>query len=383
MTQIDQMTVLDEQFDVVEALYQEAENMRPRTPSGQNISLNTGEKRPVIQSFAPPKPASSAPKTALAPAGIIDRIEDLYLEAEAMREGEPTVLAPLVSPDVTADITASDPNEEQADDDFGIPSEFGEFDSPSSAHDTPSEADQEADLENRADMTDDDSALIAALASSDNEEQDSAETDSFAIPETFEAAETADKPDNLITSETVPETLDVNEPFPELPELPDLPELDMPAAAENAAGDTIMASNEAPDDAKDASPEDSAADTDITRQLDDVRQAVEEAQDSLAPADQADQDTPTATAQSDETTSSQPAPDKDESAQPPTDSNLLTPGPELAQFIGETVRDVLDTELPVMVRGLVNEALSERGGRYGNLAGSQIGLRTKSTKEFF
>ena len=56
-------------------------------------------------------------------------------------------------------------------------------------------------------------------------------------------------------------------------------------------------------------------------------------------------------------------------------------GPELARFIGETVREVLDEELPTMVRGMVDEALNERKGRYGHSHAPYLGLRTKSSSD--
>ena len=58
----------------------------------------------------------------------------------------------------------------------------------------------------------------------------------------------------------------------------------------------------------------------------------------------------------------------------------MKPGPELVAFIGETVRDVLDEQLPTLVRGLVDEALGERQGRYGRSDTPHIGLRTKPSR---
>ena len=131
------------------------------------------------------------------------------------------------------------------------------------------------------------------------------------------------------------------------------------------------------------SPEAQPVDDDIAKQLDDVRQAVEAASATIsgtadsdaqehAPEDDSDgileDDTirlpEEVAAAHDQEAHSEEAP--------------LVAGPKLAAFIGETVRDVLEDELPSMVRGLVDEALSERHGRYGSSA--PIGLRTKSTR---
>ena len=62
------------------------------------------------------------------------------------------------------------------------------------------------------------------------------------------------------------------------------------------------------------------------------------------------------------------------------DLSTLTAGPALATFIGETVREVLEEELPHRVRGLVDEALGERQGRYGRSETPHIGLRTKPSR---
>ena len=360
MAQIDQMTSFDEQFEVVDALYQEAESMRPKGSTTTPVI----QSRPVIQS-KPPRPPAPAPQPiseAAAPLSVIDRIEDLYLEAEAMREPLQNTLADKMtegdeSPSIDAaeQINTKEIEEAEiaaikadiAEDDFGIPARFGDFGEPSPQ--------TEESLE---------TALVDEILSSEDLQSEEA------------VAEESPSHESELADTT---SFDINDPIPDLPDLPDLPELDIPAPI-------AAKSEEAP-----ALEEiETSADDEISRQLDDVRQAVENAQDSLSPAMTADESE--AESHEDDIHEEDAVTEKAEDSQAletaaadniTTDDSLLKPGPELAQFIGETVRDVLDTELPVMVRGLVNEALSERGGRYGNLAGSQIGLRTKSTKEFF
>ena len=327
MAQIDQISAFDEQFDVVEALYQEAENMRPSTESAATIKPSSViQSRPVIKSRAPQNTAKSVP--------VIDRIEDLFLEAEALRE------MPVLAEEAETDIEAIDaPSDSPShDDDFGIPATFGGVD-------------------------------ITAKAQSEV-------TDTDETPSEDAASET------MLSDE---KSLDINDPLPELPELPDLPEFETAApetgASEAGTDDAQLVADIMPDAPTHPEATNSPEDNEITRQLDDVRQAVEEAQDSLS-----DTDEPAIETAAEDTSDTDTIFDTDETDTTQTDTTqddaLLKPGPELAQFIGETVRDVLDTELPVMVRGLVNEALSERRSGYGNQAGTQIGLRTKSTKEF-
>ena len=314
MAQMTQISAINEQFDVVEALYQEAENMRPSADKkAAASSASVISSRPVIKSRAPQKVVKPVP--------VIDRIEDLYLEAEAMREMSAlSDEAALATPETEA------PSEPPShDDDFGIPATFGGVD-------------------------------VTAEAQTE-------------ITETDEKPSEETASDTALSDEMSP---DINDPLPDLPDLPDLPEFEK-ATPEVSADDAQLVADMMPDAPTNPEATDNPEDNEITRQLDDVRLAVEEAQDSLSGEDEPviAEDTSDAEAMSDrgDTDTLQ-------------DEPLLKPGPELAQFIGETVRDVLDTELPVMVRGLVNEALSERRAGYGNQAGTQIGLRTKSTKEF-
>ena len=336
MAQIDQISAFDEQFDVVEALYQEAENMRPSTKSAATIKpASVIQSRPVIKSRAPQKIAKSVPVIDR-PVAVIDRIEDLFLEAEALRE------MPVLTEgaDTAIEVTDAPSDSPSHDDDFGIPATFGGVDITETA---------------QSEITDTDETPSEEAAS------------------------------EAVLSDEV--SLDINDPLPELPELPDLPEFETatPEAttddaqlvadmmSDKTADEESPTTTEAPINTKATSnPEDN----EITRQLDDVRQAVEEAQDSLS-----DSDEPASETVAEDAPDTDPVIEADDTDTLQDDA-LLKPGPELAQFIGETVRDVLDTELPVMVRGLVNEALSERRSGYGNQAGTQIGLRTKSTKEF-
>ena len=330
MAQIDQISAFDEQFDVVEALYQEAENMRPSTKSAATIKpASIIQSRPVIKSRAPQKTAKSVPVIDR-PVAAIDRIEDLFLEAEALRE-MPSLAEKA---DTAIEVTDAPSDSPSHDDDFGIPATFGGVDTTETA---------------QSEIIDTDETLSEEAAS------------------------------EAVLSDEV--SLDINDPLPELPELPDLPEFET-ATPETTADDAQLVADmmsDMPADEEAPTNTDTTAnpeDNEITRQLDDVRQAVEEAQDSLS-----DTDEPVIETTAEDAPNTDPVHEADDTDTIQDDA-LLKPGPELAQFIGETVRDVLDTELPIMVRGLVNEALSERRSGYGNQAGTQIGLRTKSTKEF-
>ena len=108
------------------------------------------------------------------------------------------------------------------------------------------------------------------------------------------------------------------------------------------------------------------ADDELAQQLADVKSAVEHAQ--IAPQ----------TPDADEEVSAEQTDDEQTSQEDAFAS--VTTGPALASFIGETVREVLDEELPHLVRGLVDEALGERQGRYGRSETPHIGLRTKPSR---
>ena len=105
-----------------------------------------------------------------------------------------------------------------------------------------------------------------------------------------------------------------------------------------------------------------AADDALINQLADVKSAVEQAQERVTP-NAADEET----GEADNKTEAE-------------DWQDISPNPALATFIAETVRDVLNEELPHRVRGLVDEALGERQGRYGRSETPHIGLRTKPSR---
>ena len=105
-----------------------------------------------------------------------------------------------------------------------------------------------------------------------------------------------------------------------------------------------------------------AADDALINQLADVKSAVEQAQERVS-HNAADE----GTGQADNKTEAE-------------DWQDISPNPALATFIAETVRDVLNEELPHRVRGLVDEALGERQGRYGRSETPHIGLRTKPSR---
>ena len=119
-----------------------------------------------------------------------------------------------------------------------------------------------------------------------------------------------------------------------------------------------------------------AADEALMTQLADVKSAVEQAQPASLQSDDA-------------RAMSEDRADADIKAEAGEDADTVTDepnwqdvkaGPALAAFIGETVRDVLNEELPHRVRGLVDEALGERQGRYGRSETPHIGLRTKPSR---
>lgn len=300
MAQSDHNLALDESLEVVEALYQEAELIRPshlNDDTMPQLATTPIASRPVIRSYQP------ALRTAAAQTEILTRINEMFDEAESLRDT----------------------------------SKSGPAFTPRQSHD-----------------------------------------DDFQLPDSFAK-----------TDEQEPITLD------SLPELPELPDDNGPA---------ILLDDDAPDEANLEEAQDIAldnavaADTDdettqiddsISRELDDVKQAVETAREQLAADDAAAHDvTSEAEAEAADIADREPlkasAADAIEEEDPETANKAepaLQAGPELARFIGETVREVLDEELPTMVRGMVDEALNERKGRYGHSHAPYLGLRTKSSSD--
>lgn len=298
MAQSDHNLALDESLEVVEALYQEAELIRPshlNDDTMPQLATTPIASRPVIRSYQP------ANRTAAAQTEILTRINEMFDEAESLRDT----------------------------------SKSGPAFTPRQAHD-----------------------------------------DDFQLPDSFAK-----------TDEQEPITLDS---LPELPELPDdngpasLLDDDAPDEANLEEAQDLALDSTAPD----TDDETAQIDDSISRELDDVKQAVETAREQLAADDNAAHDV-TSEAETEAAEIAEPpmeasaadaleegAPEAANKAEP-----ALQAGPELARFIGETVREVLDEELPTMVRGMVDEALNERKGRYGHSHAPYLGLRTKSSSD--
>ena len=299
MAQSDHNLALDESFEVVEALYQEAELIRPshlNDDTMPQLATTPIASRPVIRSHRP------ADRTAAAQTEILTRINEMFDEAESLRDT----------------------------------SKSGPAFTPRQAHD-----------------------------------------DDFQLPDSFAKAD-----------EQEPITLD------SLPELPELPDDNGPAILSDDDAPNEASLEEAQDIALDSiaadlDDETAQMDDSISRQLDDVKQAVETAREQLAADDDTAHDVINEVEADDADIAN--APPRQSSAADTIDEDVpettgtaepaLQAGPELARFIGETVREVLDEELPTMVRGMVDEALNERKGRYGHSHAPYLGLRTKSSSD--
>lgn len=390
----EQLRQIDAQLEAVEGLYQEAQMMMPqseRAMSGQDTApLSDAMQAPATdkalddtpshhkdEATARPIIRSRKPKSATQSVPLFTRITDLYEEAEASRYVEDSP-APSQPSTKTAD------KELMPDDDFAIPAAFGqletsqessEFDpltpdhlgadplAPDHLGADPSESElldsdlSEADLDAASDPHPEESALQNTPLSED----DLADL----------VAETTPSDDVEISTELTPavaldEVLDALSP----------PEDDAKSLSEEAQ---MLASMDA------ARPE---ADAGMIEKLAAVKSAVQAAQtdqqtimaDSAPAPSSASQsaasDAPEEAMMPDEMIS-----DEGTSLQGAApDLSSLSPGPALASFIGETVREVLDEELPQMVRGIVDEALGERQGRYGRSQTPHIGLRTKPAR---
>ena len=210
-------------------------------------------------------------------------------------------------------------------------------------------------------------------------DEDTAPEDDFAIPDSF-------APDNLITDKLPPdEKLDDEalsllanandealeamsddvrisdeiEPSVSLDDVldglsaPETPQLEEALSEEAKALTALDATRPEADDA-------------LINQLADVKSAVEQAQEGVT-YEAPNEGTVEGTGEADNETDAE-------------DWQDVSPNPALATLIGETVRDVLNEELPHRVRGLVDEALGERQGRYGRSETPHIGLRTKPSR---
>ena len=396
---IDHNSQAQEMFDVVEALYQEAELTLPKqAQSSPAIAVTTHEqdetppkiaaKPTVIQSRkARVKTSPSVP--------IFTRISDLYEEAEAAR-----ILAQEEAESDTNQIKEAQTNKALPDilpdDAFGASDPFlpASFDAPQEEINdaTPEEAGQAIQADGLDDATE--AALSEALAIDDTDNK-STQDDDFIIPATFGATDdeldilagaiAQDAENNQDSQEKSDDNLTISEALEPAVSLDDAIE-QLDAEQESALKPTDMeaaATSEADAlAALDASrPQ---ADDEMTQQLEDVRSAVVQAQSANnAPvADEPQphqQETNLSETNLPETNTEEVISDTSDTEPDGTLSDVK-PGPELVAFIGETVRDVLDEQLPTLVRGLVDEALGERQGRYGRSETPHIGLRTKPSR---
>ena len=368
---------VEEQFEVVKALYEEAKLTLPAEERAQLVEIqpvdpitdtitdtitdkasdSSAEQPVIIRSRKPRISANAEP--------IFTRISDLYEEAEAVKLlAEETELAASDGDDAHEnsldyaseneaeyedDVTppAASDNQPLSDSDFAIPAEFGARDS---------EGESESDI----------AATLEPNNESDTEASETAlsEEELALLTQTIDADETLDATDVSISDDIEPavaldDVLDGLLP-PDAQDDQTAQEPQLESNAEAQALSELDANRPQADDA-------------LKEQLADVKQAVEQAAATGAAPVLADQ--------SDETEDEgNHDPQDDQQKDPKEDLASLTPSPELARFIGETVRDVLDEELPQLVRGLVDETLGERQGRYGRVDTPHIGLRTKPSR---
>ena len=383
---------VEEQFEVVKALYEEAKLTLPAeeraqlveiqpvdpiaspitSPTGNitgNITGNDGDslaEQPVIIRSRKPRISANAEP-------IFTRISDLYEEAEAAKLlAEETDLAASdsddaheISLDNAAENSGENAGEHEAtpaaasdsqslsDSDFAIPAEFGASDSESASEsESESESDVAAALE--SDKEPDSGLDIETSEPALSEEELALLTQTIHADETFDATDVSIS-DDIEPAVALDDVLDGLLP-PDAQDDQNAQEPQLASSAEAQALSELDANRPQADDA-------------LKEQLADVKQAVEQAAATGAEPAQADT--------SDETEDEGNHDLQDELQK---DMASLTPGPELARFIGETVRDVLDEELPQLVRGLVDETLGERQGRYGRVDTPHIGLRTKPSR---
>ena len=367
----EQLRQTEPHFEAVEGLYQEAQMMMsPSDAMIEDMPESSQETPPSAEpeaDNAPPTRAiirSRKPKSATQSVPLFTRITDLYEEAEAARY-EQTAAQPSAP-----DATQQPDHSALADDDFAIPSAFGEI----------------ASSQTPPDDTADD--LLEALPEAPRSEITKADEEGTADtasdhdhPEAMEAF----SDDDLAASVEEPVLSDDVEISTELDPAIDLDEV-LDALSPPAHDEQAPVSQEAKTlAAMDADrPE---ADDQMIEKLAAVKSAVEAAQiekqtDDMMPGDDADGDGDEMDAHLADLDHDDHDHDNSEAPQagPSPDLSAVTAGPALASFIGETVREVLDDELPQMVRAIVDEALGERQGRYSRSETPHIGLRTKPSR---
>lgn len=328
----------DDTFDVVYALYQEAASLSADQASDSDKAAPPA-KAAIIQSRKPRKKIAQPP--------LFTRISDLNDEAQAAK-----LLAQ------TDDIAAPD-DAPLPEDDFAIPQTF--------APNTPSEAPISEMPEGEAQA--DEVPLVEAFDTTPEPLDD----DALALLVNTQDDALDAISDNVSISDEI-------EPSVSLDDVLDgLSAQDAPAPKDTAPADITDDMPALSDEAKALAALDAsrpAADEALMTQLADVKSAVEQAQPASPQSD-------------DERAISEDRADADIEAEAGEDADIVTDepnwqdvkaGPALAAFIGETVRDVLNEELPHRVRGLVDEALGERQGRYGRSETPHIGLRTKPSR---
>ena len=335
----------DDHFEIVEALYQEAklslsederaafEQADDAQKSSQDAEIATPvPQRTIIRSRKPAVTSMDTP--------IFTRISDLYEEAEATRI--------LAAEEAEAEVPEEMPEEVaeaiQPDDDFSIPETF---DSPLAAV-----TDDDHRTQEPASLSDDDITLL-----SDNLVQDETPpSDDVTISTQIEPAIALDDVlDGLLPPEET--------------------------ASQEAESQDTSSEAEALAQMDASRPQ---ADDELAQQLAEVRSAVEHAHITPQIADDEQQETAPYSSQDTgpEKTALNASDDASDGASDDVQEAFasVATGPALASFIGETVREVLDEELPHLVRGLVDEALGERQGRYGRTETPHIGLRTKPSR---
>ena len=336
----------DDHFEVVEALYQEAtQTLSDDERAALEVAQAPAPKRQIIQSRKPIISAKAVP--------IFTRISDLYEEAEAERmlaHEEPE------TPEIPeAEMAQETVQASQLEDDFSIPATF--------------------DTTPALDMTPEEDTLPEEDTPLEEDilpEVTAPTTEITETPSDISDIDIALLDDALLQDETPPSddvTISTQiEPAIALDDVLDglLPPEDISENASSQAEALAQLDASRPQ-----------ADDELTQQLADVKSAVEQAQ--ITPQmPEAEDDIPTEYPNDEN-------PDTDhngaqDALTPVSSGASVATGPALATFIGETVREVLDEELPHLVRGLVDEALGERQGRYGRSQTPHIGLRTKPSR---